>query len=131
MNHLALRFEFADLLGTTVTRIAGEGALEMDDGSTAFDAIIFYLKGESAFRISCSANTDEVVVERVAKNETAMGVRGAQLTEFVGSRLGWGWVGINSHGYKDMFVLSFNGIEPQIALVGMASKIHIYKMRPQ
>jgi hypothetical protein len=48
--------------------------------------------------------------------------------QFIGQRFGWGWTITNQQGYQDGFLLSFNGIIPQIMLEVMASSIKTHRI---
>lgn len=50
------------------------------------------------------------------------------LRSLTGKTLGWTWTARNSQGYFDMVILSFDGIEPHLALVGEASCIKVFEM---
>jgi hypothetical protein len=45
--------------------------------------------------------------------------------QFIGKRLGWGWVTINQQGYCDGLLLSFGDITPKLVVNVVASSIKV------
>lgn len=76
-------------------------------------------------------DTDEIAVELGATPEVDSGwLAVAELSDLVGSELGWCWVGRNYLGYLDMFTLSFSGLEPQLCFTSEAATITIRRILP-
>jgi hypothetical protein len=87
---------------------------------------------DGALVVSVDLDTDQIKLRRIDDPEALSGLSAWDTFEllqgYVGQELGWCWVGRNYRGYADTFVMSFAGIEPQIALVGAASTLLFYKM---
>ena len=82
--------------------------------------------------VSVNSDTDEVIVsaypDASAIDSSQEWKNIATLKEYVGYELGWCWIARNYLGYADTFMLSFAGIEPEVALVGTASSLYIYRL---
>lgn len=83
---------------------------------------------------SLDALTDEIVLKASQAKRTLLGSSRrwkslAPLTKYVGKELGWCCTARNYKGYADLFILSFQGIEPQIVFCGIASNLWIYRMK--
>jgi hypothetical protein len=84
--------------------------------------------------ISTNEDTDEIVLKVSEDRRAILGPARrwksiASLTKYVGKELGWCWTARNYRGYADLFILSFDGIEPEIVFCGIASSLWIYKMK--
>jgi len=75
--------------------------------------------------------TGEIAVELEAAAEpTKVWLAVGDLSNFVGSELGWCRVGQNYCGYLDMFTLSFSGLEPQVCFTGEGATISVRRILP-
>ncbi len=48
----------------------------------------------------------------------------------VGRTCGWTWLAINQQGYADSVMIGFDGIEPQVLLLAIASSLEVYVIVP-
>jgi len=121
-----LSFDWESVQGQRVTAIEGIN-LQLDQvARTHCDALMLRLDN-GVLHVSVNADTDEVVV----KDSDDAGKDWAPveaLKEYVGYELGWCWIARNYLGYADALMLSFAGIDPEIALVGIASSLQIYRL---
>ena len=82
--------------------------------------------------VSVNVDTDEVIVREypdASSLEAPLEWKNIDtLKEFVGYELGWCWIARNYLGYADTFMLSFADIEPELALVGIAPSLYIYRL---
>jgi hypothetical protein len=127
MAHQVIRLDFEKVQGLVVTEVLGTAPLKLDDGDIAYDAVTLVFEEGHGIRISPTEDTDELVVEQLS-SEGIDRSKVVRMGEFTGSYIGWCWVGQNSQGYQDMFILGLDGIEPTIAFTGMASKVHCYSL---
>jgi hypothetical protein len=84
--------------------------------------------------ISVNEDTDEIVLKVSEDRRAVLGPARRwkslePLTRYVGKKLGWCWTARNYRGYSDLFILSFDVIEPQIVFCAIASFLYIYKMK--
>jgi hypothetical protein len=128
-----MNLDYDTIHGQKVTSIVGRNCRSGDDGKIACEEVAIYLP-TSVATISVVADTDEIVL-RLRKDITSLmsGTRGwealNQFDEYLGAELGWYWVGKNYRGYEDTIILSFAGVEPQIAMCGVASFLWLYRMQ--
>jgi hypothetical protein len=133
VDHTVLQFDYDEVLGATLAKAEGIAELRLDDGTKAYDSIRLLLEGGSFINIQTTENTDEIAVEyhkghaeyytdRIERTDVSF------MSEYRGLPLGWCWIGTNYRGYKDVFLLSFAGVDPQLAFVACASKIHCYRL---
>jgi uncharacterized protein DUF6334 len=132
MPHDLLNFDYELLHGQRVTSIKGSGVQRGKDGSTVCEKVAVLLE-RTALIISVNEDTDEVVVQEaeglwILAGHSSSWTNLELLSEYLGRELGWCWVGRNYRGYADTFVLSFSGLEPEIAFCGVASSLWFYKM---
>ena len=129
MNYEPLQFEYEALQGQRLASISGFEPLHCSDGSTAYDNIVIALDRD-LLMVSVNNDTDEIMLQtaRLDKNHRINEKNNIKsLSKFIGKELGWCWVGRNWLGYADTFTISFEGLEPQIVLYCMASKLSIYR----
>lgn len=124
-------FDFEQMQGMTVRKILGNMPIYFDDGGVSFDKVM--LKTEkSSIVFYVDKDTDEVFCRKediiTNFNDDEIWIDIEDLKEYIGYELGWLWTGRNWMGYADMMTLSFSGIDPNIALVGIASKLSIYRL---
>ena len=118
-----LQFDYDEVHGQRATAVLGQR-----DGAAGWQRIAIVLK-DRALMLRVDADTDEIVVDLEAAPETIMGWLAIDdLSDFVGSELGWCWVGRNYLGYLDMFTLSFSGLEPQVCFTGEGATISIRRI---
>lgn len=120
-----LGFDYEKINGQTIVSIFGSGFFTSSDGGVSFDAIELAL-GNCKLLISVNPDTDEIYCRLVDKYfylENSQEV--LVMKNYVGCELGWLWLANNYLGYRDMVAISFDGIEPNIAMVGVASKISL------
>jgi len=81
--------------------------------------------------LRADSNTDKIAVElETAPEPTKSWLAVGDLSNFVGSELGWCRVGQNYCGYLDMFTLSFSGLEPQVCFTGEGATISVGRILP-
>jgi hypothetical protein len=127
-----LNFDYELLHGQRIVAIRASGIKTFaSDASTVCDEVAICLT-DSALVVSVDLDTDQIKLQRIDDPEALAGLSAWDtfelLQDYVGQELGWCWVGRNYRGYADTFVMSFAGIEPQVALVGAASTLLFYKM---
>jgi hypothetical protein len=133
MLHDPLEFDYDLLHGQRVVSIKGCKVRRSRDGSTVCDKAVICLE-RIAFIIAVKEDTDEITLQREEDPGVPFQSSGGWkdlelLSKYVGRELGWCWVGRNYRGYADMFILSFAGVEPEIAFCGVASSLWIYRMQ--
>jgi hypothetical protein len=121
------------LRGQRVNSIQGTRVRQDKDGFSICDEVAVSLQ-ETSLLVSVNLDTDEIILQQSKDVGSLVEVPSTlttlePLNEYVGRELGWRWVGRNYLGYADTFVLSFSGIEPEIALCGTASSLWVYKIR--
>ena len=119
------QFDYDDVHGQVVTAVLGRR-----DGAAGWQDVAVVI-GERALVLRVDPDTDEIAVELEAGPKANSGwLAVAELSDFVGSELGWCWVGRNYRGYLDMFTLSFSGLEPQVCFIGEAATVSISRISP-
>ena len=126
-----LDFDWESVQGQRVLSIQGTN-LELDHVARSQCEDLALHLDRSVVHVSVNADTDEVIVRAYPDTRALDRSREWKnidtLKEYVGYELGWCWVARNYLGYADTFMLSFAGIEPEVALVGMASSLTIYRL---
>ena len=128
-----MNFNYDAIHGQKVTAFFGRNRRSGDDGKFSCEEVAI-CHPNSVATISVTANTDEIVL-RLCEDITSLtsGKPGwaalSQFDEYVGAELGWCWMGKNYLGYEDTIVFSFAGVEPQIAICGVASFLWFYRMQ--
>lgn len=120
-----LQFDYDEVHGQIATAMLGqrEGAAGWQEIAVVID--------DRALMLRVDPDTDEIAIELEAAPKTNNGwLVVADLSDFVGSELGWCWVGRNYRGYLDMFTLSFSGLEPQLCFIGEGATISIRRILP-
>jgi hypothetical protein len=126
-----LNFDWESVHGQRVTAIEGINLRVDQVARSKCDELALHLE-KGVVHVSVNVDTDEVIV-RAYPDASALD-RSLEwknvdiLKEYVGYELGWCWIARNYLGYADTFMLSFAGIEPEVALVGMASFLYIYRL---
>ena len=126
-----LDFDWESVHGQRVTAIEATN-LQVDHvARSRCDELALHLE-QGVVHVSVNIDTDEVIV-RAHPDESALDSSLEwkpidALKEYVGYELGWCWIARNYLGYADTFTLSFAGIEPEVALVGMGSSLYIYRL---
>jgi hypothetical protein len=54
--------------------------------------------------------------------------RSSPWAHYVGQTFGWGWIMINQQCYQDGVLLSFDGLEPVVAITAAASSLRVYSV---
>jgi hypothetical protein len=127
----SLNFDFETLQGQRVIAIRGT-RLEADEvARSRCNELALHLE-EVVLLVSVNKDTDEVIVTTCADGASLPGPHEwtdiEVLKEYVGYELGWSWIARNYLGYADTLMLSFSGIEPEIALCAVASALWIYRL---
>jgi len=118
-----LQFDYEEAHGHVATAVLGRR-----DGAAGWQAVAVVIN-DRALMLRVDKDTDEIAVELgAAPNEDSGWQAIAELSDFVGSELGWCWVGRNYRGYLDMFTLSFSGLEPQLCFTSEAAVITIRRI---
>jgi hypothetical protein len=125
-----LEFDYEPIQGQRLVKALGAEPLLCDDDTIAFDEVQLVLSSCS-LRFSVDIDTDEIVCDLLSQNgilreENKKWVKIKSLEKFLGSEIGWLWLSRSWLGYVDTAMLSFAGIEPNVIMMGMASKINIY-----
>jgi hypothetical protein len=126
-----LDFDWESVQGRRVTAIQGTN-LRLDQVATSkCDELALHLE-QGVVHVSVNPDTDEVIVraypDASALTHALEWKNIDALKEYVSYELGWCWIARNYLGYADTFMLSFAGIEPEVALVGIASSLYIYRL---
>lgn len=126
-----VRFNFDrydDLQGQSTCRITAK--IEADDPRPTWWEMV--VMGETlGLHITVNCDTDELIVALTDVAEPGGGrwIDVEQLADCIGGKIGWCWSAINSQGYWDLFILSFEGSAiPSVAFLGMASEVHVMRM---
>ncbi|WP_294267368.1 DUF6334 family protein [uncultured Sphingomonas sp.] len=120
-----LNFDYDEAHGQVTTAVLGRR-----DGAAGWHRVAVVIK-DRALMLRVDPDTDEIAVGLAAALSMNSGwLAVAELSDFVGSELGWCWVGRNYWGYLDMFTLSFSGLEPQLCFTGDAATISIRRILP-
>ncbi|RSV19362.1 hypothetical protein CA236_04865 [Sphingomonas sp. ABOLG] len=120
-----LQFDYDEVHGQVATAVLGRR-----DGAAGWRDVAVVI-GNRAVMLQVDADTDEIAVELAAAPDIKDGWQAVpELSQYVGSALGWCWVGRNYLGYLDMFTLSFSGLEPQLCFTGEAAIISIRRILP-
>jgi hypothetical protein len=132
MSYSSIQFDYEDVQGQRICSILGTVPLLYNDGHIAFDAIKLVLT-QCELQISVDNDSDEIVVNMtplVAQPENlAVEWEAVEFfSDFLDGNIGWLWIAQNHLGYSDTLILSSDGIEPQILLHGMASKLNLYRI---
>jgi hypothetical protein len=124
-------FDF-DLVQDQIIRdVRGCSRAVLNDQSLQYDQVVLVLE-RHALAITVNQDTDELLVRLCIVSEATYDVALVDIPELqdcVGKHLGWCWEGRNSQGYWDMFTVSVSGIEPNFCFVGMASSVHLRRVR--
>ena len=125
-----LTFDWAEVHGQSVGDVRGLPVRTFDDGSVSWWQVAFDL-GQKSVVLRADAAADEITVSLEDRPDGPQPwVQIATLAHVVGEELGWCWGGTNFMGYSDVFIMSFNGIEPNYLFVGEASAISCMKITP-
>ena len=129
MKSEILGFDYEPIQGQRLIRALGKVPLSCDDGSVVFDDVRLHLD-KCSLSFSVDLDTDEIIstLSKETHDEDATWVDVNALAPYINSDIGWLWVGRNWLGYADMVTISFSGIEPRLMLVGVASKINLYRL---
>lgn len=127
-----IEFDYELVQGQRLKQAVGRVPLICDDGSRVFDEIELILE-KCSLRFVVDGDTDEVICVKAEGKLESQPVgepleNVAALSRYLNTEIGWLWVGKNWLGYADMAVLSFAGIEPTVMLVGVASKLNLYRV---
>lgn len=121
-DHTVLKFDWETVEDREVTAVLGQSMSVAADGSARWQAVALVV-GDQAVTIAAHPDTDELMVRLAPPPATTDWQPLAALAGRVGRRLGWCWIGMNSHGYLDSFTLAFDGIDPDCLFVGEASEV--------
>ena len=126
-----LNFDWESVHGQRVLSIEGTN-LQLDPVARSQCKDLALHLEQGVIHVCVNTDTDEVIV-RAFPDAGSLDVSKEwknidALKEYVGYELGWCWIARNYLGYADAFMLSFAGVEPEVALVGMASSLQIYRL---
>ncbi len=110
-NHMALRFDWHEVLHAIISNVQGLNADIMDDGSARWEAVAICLD-RTAIMVTVEPDTDEIIL---SLGDLPLGDGWAPISSFdfaVSQPLGWSWLGINSQGYKDSFTIALGDVVP-------------------
>jgi hypothetical protein len=132
-KHIALRFDWEDVMHHSVGEIVGLNARTMDDGSASWDAIAIRLANEVVL-LSVDADTDQIIVTQANKPDSCGWVPISSLAFAIGKPLGWCWIGTNYRGYKDSFSIAFgdvvpDALEPRCMFLAEASAVSCFDLK--
>jgi len=120
-----LQFDYDEVHGKVATAVLGQR-----EGVAGWQGIAILIE-DRALTLRIDPNTDEIIVNLEAAPEANIGwLAVTEMSDLVGSQLGWCWVGRNYRGYLDMFTLSFSGLEPQVCFIGEGATIIIRRILP-
>ncbi|WP_294269728.1 DUF6334 family protein [uncultured Sphingomonas sp.] len=123
--HTMLRFDYDEVHGQIATALLGRR-----DGAVGWRDVAVVI-GDRAVMVRVDVDTDEIAVELEVAPDVDDGWQAIpELSDYVGTELGWCWLGRNYRGYLDMFTLSFSGLEPQVCFVGEAAIVSIKRLLP-
>lgn len=131
MNFEPLNFDYEIVNGKYVNSIIGRGSLLKKNKVIICDEIVIIVE-DNTIKLSVDNNTDEIIIVAIKKEELDLNHNEWQsideIYELEDKILGWCWVGKNYLGYSDLFIISFNGIEPDLIFYGMGSQLHICRI---
>jgi hypothetical protein len=120
-----LQFDYDEVHGSVATAVLGRR-----EGVAGWHGIAVVI-GDRALMLRIDPNTDEITVDLEAAPEANTDwIAVTEMSDFIGSELGWCWVGRNYRGYLDIFTLSFSGLEPQVCFAGEGATISIRRILP-
>lgn len=126
-----LSFDYELLHGQRVVSIRGRELQRSQNGFAACEEVAICLERD-ALIISVNVDTDEIILRKeddLASLSSDQWQDLEMLSKYIGQDLGWCWVGRNYRGYADLFLLSFEAVEPHLAFCGAASVVWFYEMR--
>jgi hypothetical protein len=132
VKNYMLNFDYEPVQGQVVKKILGIVPLAMDDGTIHYDEVKLALEGCSLV-FSVDENTDEVLRRQCLDKVDVLSIDQGWVdidvfSDCIGSEIGWIWCCKNYLGYNDMMIFSYSGIAPTIALLGICSKLSIYRL---
>lgn len=125
-----LGFDYEPIQGQMLKGVFGRTPLTLDDGSVAFDEIKLRLENCSIL-MSVDSDTDEIscCLETNQKLSHETWVNVDALGGYIGCQIGWLWLSRNWLGYTDMLSISFSGVDPNVTLIAIASKLNILMLQ--
>jgi len=125
VDRTMLQFDYDQAHGHAAIAVLGRR-----DGAVGWQSIAIVID-DRALMLRVHPDTDEIAVALEAAPDVHSGwLAVTELSDFVGSVVGWCWVGRNYLGYLDMFTLSFSGLVPQVCFTGEAATITIRRISP-
>jgi len=133
-DHISRRFNWNDVLSSTISDVLGLNAEIMEDGAARWEAVAFCLDS-TAVMVAVEPDTDEVVISHEAPPVGDGWARIPSLEVAVSQPLGWSWLGINSQGYKDSFTIALgdvvpDALQPRFTLLAEASSLICFDLTP-
>ena len=127
--------------GKTIVTIEVSPSHPETPGLAAFEWISFHVEGH-CLSLTINQDTDEIVLDIEAVKEAPKTDPhiASVLHALVGKEFFWLWNAQNSHGYHDTVMMSFSSdpatddygelgpVAPQIAFVGAASSIQLFRL---
>ncbi|AFL87135.1 hypothetical protein Terro_3100 [Terriglobus roseus DSM 18391] len=90
---------------------------------------LVFEKGTLLIQVNEEDDTISVNAGATLKADECVDLSSSDLWQgFVGQPFGWSWVATNQQGYRDVVLLGFDGITPQVMLEVMASSIKIHRI---
>ncbi len=119
-----LHFDYEDILDQAVTAVLGERLFD----APGFWAVAIVLEHQ-ALVLRVSDDSDQLILTLEDEPATQGQWEAIDtMADVVGSRLGWCWEGRSYTGYLDMFLLSFDVLEPQFCFVAVAAQVEIKRL---
>ncbi|WP_428970455.1 DUF6334 family protein [Sphingomonas sp. Xoc002] len=124
-DHTMLQFDYDEVHGQIATALVGRR-----DGAAGWQDVAVVIR-DRAVMLRVDVDTDEIAVKLEAAPDVDDGWQAIpELSNYVGTELGWCWVGRNYRGYLDMFTLSFFGLTPQVCFIVEAATISVKRIQP-
>ena len=133
-EHIALRFDWYDILDQPIEAVLGLNSLALSNGSASWDAVALCTQLGA---VMLTIEPPDQVVVSLEKIPSGDGWRPIPSFDFAISRsCGWCWVGINPQGYKDSFTLAFgdvipDALHPRCTFVAEGSSLICYDLLPR
>lgn len=124
-DHTMLQFDYDEVHGQIATALVGRR-----DGAAGWQDVAVVIR-DRAVMLRVDVDTDEIAVKLEVAPDVDDGWQAIpELSNYVGTELGWCWVGRNYRGYLDMFTLSFSGLTPQVCFIVEAATISVRRIQP-
>jgi hypothetical protein len=119
---------YENLHGQKLVRALGEMSIINSEGQPSYTKVVLELDS-SSIEIKVDSETDEIVISSIFIDGMCDDLSNIDgLSDYIGMKLGWTWIGTNYLGYLDIVIFSFSGISPDIMFVACASDVMISKI---